>query len=429
MECHTQVSLRILPGSLFHWPLTCVIAVLALAHSANAQALTPAWVELGEDGEAIARIVVNSPQDCPYIQINGASRPMAMRQPIPIGFHPACEFALPPGTKSASVNGRALMLPRKNPARIVVIGDTGCRIKGRFIQDCNHPEKWPFLQVAASAAHEKADLVLHVGDYLYRESPCPEGAEKLCGDSPAGDNWDAWNADFFTPAAELLSAAPWAFTRGNHEDCNRSWRGWFYYLDPHPWDRQCAEYPPAYLIKLGNFQLAILDTSAMREGTLDDAQVAQFSSQLASLHAKNAWLATHYPFWGFAPDFRTGKPAPLVATLQAAWEKAAPAGITLILSGHVHLFEYVSVDQNRPPQLVAGDAGTLLDVPIEASMKGFQLRGARVTSGQSRQVFGYILMTRSGRNWHLELKNDRKEVLITCTVPGSSESCQTAGSD
>ena len=421
----SRVKRQILPQRI----LPCLVALFALAAGARSQALTPAWVELGENGKAIARIVVSTPQDCPAIQINRQSRPMSLRQPMPPGFRPVCEFAIPSGTKSASVNRHALVLPKRNPSRIVVIGDTGCRIKGHFVQDCNHPDNWPFLEVAASAAREKADLVLHVGDYLYRESPCPEESEKLCGGSPAGDNWDAWSADFFTPAAQLLSAAPWAFVRGNHEDCNRTWRGWFYYLDPRAWDGKCAQYPPAYLVKLGKFQLAILDTSAMREGALDETQVALFSSQLGSLHTKNAWLATHYPFWGFAPDFRTGKPVPLVATLQAAWEKAAPAGYTLILGGHVHLFEYVSVDQNRPPQLVAGDAGTLLDVPIQAPMKGVQLRGARVTGGQSREVFGYILMTSSGKGWHLELKNRQQNVLISCTVPGSSESCQTVGSD
>lgn len=405
------------------------IAFCAIVPSAKAQALTPAWVELGEGGKALARIVVNSPQDCPAIQINGAPRPMALREPMPVGLRPVCEFAIPSGTKSASVNGHSLVLPKRNPARVVVIGDTGCRIKGRLVQDCNHPDTWPFLQVAAAAAREKPVLVLHVGDYLYRESPCPEGSEAICGGSPAGDNWEAWNADFFTPATELLSAAPWAFVRGNHEDCNRTWRGWFYYLDPRPWDGMCTEYPPAYLVKLGKFQLAILDTSAMKESDVDETQVAQFTSQLASLHPKNAWLATHYPFWGFYPDSRTGKPAPLTATLQAAWEKAAPRGYTLIVGGHVHLFEYVSVDQARPPQLVAGDAGTRLDVPLQASLNGVQIRGASVIGGQSRQQFGYILMTGAGKVWHLELKNKSQTVLVSCTAPGSSENCQSAGSD
>jgi len=404
-------------------------AILLAAAGARGQGLTPAWVELGEDGKAIARIVVDAPQDCPAIQVDGASRPMSLRQPMPAGLRPVCEFAIPSGAKSASVNARALALPKSDPARVIAIGDTGCRIKGKQIQACNDSALWPFRQVAASAASEKPELLIHVGDYLYRENPCPETSQAMCGGSPAGDNWEAWNADFFEPAAELLGAAPWAFSRGNHEDCNRSWRGWFYYLDPRPWDGTCEEFSAPYLVKLGKFQLAMLDSSATKENDLDEAQVAVFAAQLASLHAENAWLATHYPFWGFNQYSRDALPKPLATVLEAAWEKAAPSGYTLILSGHVHLFEYVSVDHGRPPQVVAGDGGTQMSVPIEMSMKGTQIRGASVMGSRSRQQFGYTMLTREGSHWHLELKDQRQNVLVSCSVPGSSESCQSTGTD
>jgi hypothetical protein len=399
------------------------------AARARGQALTPAWVELGENGKAVARIVVNGPQDCPAILINGASRPMLLRPNMPQGLKPVCEFTIPAGVKSASVNSRPLQLPKRNPARVIAIGDSGCRILRSQIQDCNNPAHWPFQQVAASAAAEKPNLIIHVGDYLYRESLCPETSKAECGGSPAGDNWDAWNADFFEPAAQLLSAAPWVFSRGNHENCERAWRGWFYYLDPRPWDGKCEEYPPPYIITLGKFQIAMLDSSATKEGAIDVAQVEKFAGQLASLHPKNAWLATHYPFWGFYADRASGLPKPLAAALEEAWEKTAPAGYSLILSGHVHLFEYVSVDNGRPPQLVAGDGGTQMDVPIEVSMKGTTFHGARINGSRIREQFGYTLLTKEGKHWHLELKDQRQKVLVSCTVPGSSESCESAGTD
>ena len=75
--------------------------------------------------------------------------------------------------------------------RIVVIGDTGCRLKGTFVQDCNDPVKWPFATVARLAAARHPDLVIHVGDYHYRETPCP--ADRAgCAGSPYGDNWAVW---------------------------------------------------------------------------------------------------------------------------------------------------------------------------------------------------------------------------------------------
>jgi hypothetical protein len=428
MKCSPALNFLARRTALLVRPMAAC-AILLAAINANGQALTPAWVELGEDGKAVARIVVNHPQDCPAIQIDGASRPMSLRPNLPPGLRPACEFAIPSGAKSASVNSRALVLPKADPSRVIAIGDTGCRIKGREIQACNEPALWPFGQIATSAASEKPGLVIHVGDYLYRESPCPERSEAMCGASAAGDNWEAWNADFFTPAAELLGASPWVFSRGNHEDCNRSWRGWFYYLDPRPWDGACETYSAPYLVKLGNFQLAMLDSSATKEHDLDESQAAVFAGQLASLHPQNAWLATHFPFWGFSTEAPGGLPKPLAAVLEAAWEKAAPAGFTLILSGHVHLFEYVSVDHDRPAQVVAGDGGTRMSVPIKISMKGAQIRGASVIGSRSRQQFGYTMLTRDGHVWHLELKDQRQSVLVSCIVPGSSESCQSAGAE
>jgi hypothetical protein len=400
-----------------------------LADCANSQALTPAWVELGENGRALARIVVNGPQDCPVIQIDGASRAMSLRPNMPQGLRPVCEFAIPANAKSASMNARPLVLPKANPARVIILGDTGCRVLRGRVQNCNDPAYWPFRQVAAAAAAEKSNLVLHVGDYLYRESPCPESSQAQCGGSPAGDNWEAWNADFFAPAAELLGAAPWVFTRGNHEDCNRAWRGWFYYLDPRPWDGKCEEYPAPYVVQLGEFQLAVVDSSANKDIMVDEVQVTAYAAQLASLHVKNAWLTTHHPFWGFFTAPIIGLPMPTSATLEEAWDKAAPKDFSLIISGHVHLFEYVSVDSGRPPQLVAGIGGTQMDVPIERSMKGTAIRGARVSGSRIGEKFGYIVLNKEGTNWHLEMKDQQQKVLVTCTVPGSSESCQSAGTD
>ncbi|HWF12694.1 MAG TPA: metallophosphoesterase [Candidatus Acidoferrales bacterium] len=404
-------------------------AILLGARGSYAQALTPAWVELGDEGKAFARIVVNTPQDCPAIQIDGVNKPMSLRPNMPDGLRPACEFAIPAGAKSASVNSQSLVLPKNNTTEIITIGDTGCRIKGRQIQACNDPALWPLREVASSAAAEKPNLIIHVGDYLYRESQCPEASQAQCGGSPAGDNWDAWNADFFEPAAKLLSAAPWAFTRGNHEDCNRAWRGWFYYLDPRPWSGKCEEYSAPYIVKLGNFQLAMLDSAWINENIVDERELQITVAQLSSLQAKDAWLVTHHPFWGFYTDQRSGLPKPTTPVLEEAWEKAEPKNFNLILSGHVHLFEYVSVDNRRPPQIVAGDGGTQMDVPIEISVKGTTIRGATVNGSRIREQFGYTMLTKEGKYWHLELKNRGAKVLVTCTVPESSESCQSAGTD
>ena len=402
---------------------------LVAAALAGGQPLSPAWVAVGEGSQAIVRIVVASGRDCPAIKIDGATHPMPIRQPVPPGLRPACEFAIPTGVKKASVNGQALVLPRGNPSRVIAIGDTGCRIKGDELQDCNDPQQWPFAQVAGQAAQERPDLVIHVGDYLYRESPCPAGKQAMCGGTPAGDNWDAWNADFFTPAAKLLAAAPWAFSRGNHEDCERSWRGWFYYLDPRPWNGTCQVYSPPYLVTLGTFELVMLDSASVSANALNQEQAALYATQLASLHPTHAWLADHHPFWGMREDVDAGKPAPVSPTLAEAWDRASPSGIDLILSGHVHLFELFSYDHGRPTQLVAGDGGTDLSDPLVGSLLSAAARGASILSGQSQRQFGYSLLTRHGKTWDLMLKNRVRHILENCTIPNGRASCQTPAAE
>jgi hypothetical protein len=397
--------------------VTTAILTLAMAGVLAGQALSPAWVEVGEGGRAVARIIISSPRDCPVIQIDGRAQPMPLRQPIPEGLRPACEAAIPAGAQAASVNGQELVLPHGRPSRVVVFGDTGCRIKGDEIQACNDPNLWPFAQVSATAAEERPNLVIHVGDYLYRESPCPAGSQTLCGGTPNGDNWEAWNADFFAPAAKLLAAAPWAFSRGNHEDCNRSWRGWFYYLDPRPWNGACEAFSPPYVVKLGTFELVMLDSASVSANTLNPKQAELYEKQLASLHvAPGAWLADHHPFWGVRTDGKDGKPAPVSLTLEDAWEQAAPKGISMVLSGHVHLFELLSFDVPRPVQLVAGDGGTKLADPIEESIRNINVRGAMVVAGDSQHQFGYTLLTRRGQSWGLTLKNRTREVLLQCVI-------------
>ena len=99
--------------------------------------------------------------------------------------------------------------PKTDSRRIVVVGDTGCRIKvlangaGDPIQDCANPEAWPWPRIAAAAARTRPDLVIHVGDYHYREY-CDD-AERcrsvIAHGVVVNYGWTGWDADFFAPAA------------------------------------------------------------------------------------------------------------------------------------------------------------------------------------------------------------------------------------
>ena len=402
---------------------------LFAAGLAHAQLLTPPWIELGDNGRVLARVVVAS-DSCPAINVDGVDRAMLLRTPVPAGFQPLCEFALPSAAKAASITTsigvQALHLPTPDPASVVVIGDTGCRIKDARVQDCNDMSKWPLQSVADSAASTKPDLIIHVGDYLYRETACPVDSQYKCGGTPIGDNWDTWNADFFAPAAKLLAAAPWAFSRGNHEDCKRAWRGWFYYLDPRPWTNICWVYTPAYVVRLGAQQLAMLDSSATVEDSLDPKQVAEFTAELRSLHVEHAWLVDHHPFWGVKPGDGGKGVKPLSLPLEAAWKQASPQGIDMILSGHTHLFAVIPFGPDRPMQIVSGDGGTELSAPIPASIDGTVIEGAAVRGSQTRIDFGFTWLRRSKDGWDLTLRSTAGTAIVQCAIKDGNAACGSA---
>ena len=113
---------------------------------------------------------------CPVVTADGAavaSHPRnAPDQAFPVQV---CEARVPATTARLAAGGVALPVLPAQVNRIVVIGDTGCRVEGRAVQDCNDPQAWPFAAIARAAAARRPDLVLHVGDYYYREGPCPAG--------------------------------------------------------------------------------------------------------------------------------------------------------------------------------------------------------------------------------------------------------------
>ena len=201
-------------------------------------------MQTGPEGSVIAR-VISLKERCPDIVLDGVRVQMSVRSEPSEQFPVlVCETEVPGGTESARVGGRDLKLPKQNSTKIVIIGDTGCRLEtGDPPQSCNDPQAWPFEKVARTAASLEPDLVIHVGDYLYREDACPEG-DTGCEGSPFGDNFATWDADFFRPADSLLRNAPWVFSRGNHEECSRAGPGWFNFLDPNPPFPECEEFYP-----------------------------------------------------------------------------------------------------------------------------------------------------------------------------------------
>lgn len=430
-----------------------LMASLALCPPAWAD--DPVWLQIAPGPKLLARTVTDGV--CPPILVDGKPQPMqpragSVKADEVTGFRLACQADVT-SARSASIKGVALALPQGTPKRILVLGDTGCRIKAEGegdeddaqggndvkykIQDCNDPKAWPFAQVAAVAAAEKPDLIIHVGDYLYREARCPADHTEDCGGSPWGDNWQTWDADFFTPADPLLKAAPWVFVRGNHEICKRAGSGWNYYLDGAAFSPTCSDHEAPWAVRLGRFQAWVIDSSAAPDDapTPADAQkaaqeVALFTQQLQQAKAEQfqgAWLISHRPIWGIKAGSKGERDQlrTLNETLQQAWALSPIPGVDLVLSGHIHLFEALALKGSKPPaQLVLGDGGTKLAHKIKSVPKDFAFGGVTVADATVYADFGYAILEADDAGWKLKLKSREGKKLATCTVDRAKTRCQ-----
>ena len=453
--------------------MTMVAALGAGPARAEVGAIAAAYVVLGEDGSPQARVITTA-DDCPLIQADG--KPLAMQVRAPAGTEPLrptrsdpkdskpsqfpvliCEATLPPGVAHASVEGRILPTPLAAPKRIVVIGDTGCRLKKSddAYQACNAPNQYPFAKVAAAAAAWKPDLVVHVGDYLYRENACDVAKHPGCAASPWGYGWDAWNADFFTPGAALLTAAPWVAVRGNHESCNRAGQGWWRFIDPRPLlaGRDCedpakddvGDYSDPYAVPLGEgAQIVVMDSSnapadPIPAGNPQAAKYRKLYTDMAALAQRQPYsiVVDHHPLLGFSAQVSPTTQQPYLTPgnlgLQSAFGALNPLlfppTVQMLLSGHVHVWQQVSFSSAHPTQFITGFSGTQEDVvPIPAKLP----EDARVAPGAVVQAFsswvdgfGFMTLERTGKeSWAVEVHDQNGDVVNRCKVIGRHSHCE-----
>jgi len=427
-------------------------------------AVLSTFVVVGPDGGMTARAITTAPT-CPSIDVAGRRQTMTIRaapetapqRPARFVGAPAkpaafpvltCETILPAKVRSARIGDRKLPLAPARIRRIAVIGDTGCRTPN---QACNDPDQFPFASIAATIAAWKPDVVLHVGDYLYRETPCP-AASAGCAGSPWGYGFDAWSADFFGPADPLLRAAPWVLVRGNHESCSRAGQGWWRFMDPgplrprrdcnDPTDDDIGDYSPPYAVGLGGGrQLIVYDSSNVPPAggfPPADPRMQRYGAdvrriQSLAARAPHNILADHHPVLGLGARFGAdgevqvypGNEA-LQSVFGAVWPSLAPPTVDLLLAGHIHLWEAISFSSPHPAQVIAGFSGTEEDiVPLPLSPGVDPAPGASVETLSSWVAgFGYMTLQAKGReSWRMKVRDVRGHVVNTCDLKRRRLTC------
>lgn len=252
----------------------------------------------------------------------------------------------------------------KNKDEIVMItlGDTGCRGKKGQPHCSTSNADWPFYKLIQVAATDyEPDFVIHVGDYRYFQ----EGY--------SADTWFYWHQDFFSPAQKLLLTAPWAFSRGNHEQCHNSWApywygsGWLYFFEPtlSLETSRCPEKPDEILVDPWYFDVTTAGLEPYRFVMIDTAPdfpanekarhkfSQQMRNQLSSAldmasEVTGAWWISHRPFqslsyykktWHYSDEnIRRVLNSALAGKTQLCTPTCSP---NTILSGHMHQYQNI----------------------------------------------------------------------------------------
>lgn len=395
----------------------------ALVH-ANDDGVIAAWVQYTVDGVEARAVSTGS---CPRLRVDRRAIEMSERaQPTEAHPNTVCAAEIPAGTRSIRLRGEHLPVPpRKRLRRIVVMGDTGCRLSAShgLYQECNNNSLWPFARVARSVEAAAPDVIIYTGDYIYREDKCPRG-DMGCKHSPFGDKQKTWEADWLFPAAPIHAAAPLVLIRGNHETCKRAGTGWFRYLDARPLPADCEDSTDPWVVDLGAVQVGVMDV-ANTEDENEEPLDWLFAQQLDELDrnlTKRSWIAAHRPFWGFGADDDTGKLVTPTETLQDAVREAGlPRTTQFLIGAHIHLAEVLDFGGKRPPQLIAANSGTQL-VPYVDPPK--RIDGVAIRSLEVLYQYGFVVMDHQGRNrWSISFRDIEGRELERCHLQGRRVRC------
>jgi predicted phosphodiesterase len=428
------------------------LELLILPNTAAAGTLA-AWVQLvGPGRNANIRVITDDPH-CPSLETDGADLPMQVRAApgpflkpgadTPAASFPvlACEATVPPGKSSIHLDGKSLPLPAADIRRIVVLGDTGCRInRKKKPQDCVN--EWPYHKIARHAAASRPDLVIHVGDYLYRESCNADTTD--CSNMQTGYGWEEWRDDFFKPSAPLFAAAPWIMVRGNHEICTRAGEGWFRFLHHAGPSNECTPMNGFFVISLGSIGFVVMDSGQIANEKVvdnnaddDDEDVADSAdandivaalrrnyAEISGRVPSPAWLLTHVPFNAVKLNKATGDDQIVSTVQQRAIGDLLSKDIEMIVSGHVHMFEALSFANGnppRPPQLVVGTGGVKL---AKKPKKPHEIDGIPVSDALIVKSFAYMVWDWAGTSWRGALFDENGSQIARCRLGSHELSCE-----
>lgn len=294
--------------------------------------------------------------------------------------------------KSVTFDSKTVTINKKIE-KIAVVGDSGCRIKidknGKGqIQNCDNKNSWPAKKVADAIFLHKPDLVIHVGDYHYREK-CKN--KEICkefdiDDDDIGYDYNIWEDDFFDPYENLLESTPFVFARGNHESCARAWQVYKAALSPYKYQecnandtgttlsKNATEKP--YKLNLNGDNFVIFDSSGDDDEGFVEDDYAVYQKTFAQYANYKSVFVIHHPIFNLNSADNTSRKKAYIESSYRPY---------LILSGDTHMLEHMQTKHST--QIIAGGGGsTLYGLPeIKTSFK----------NPKQFNIFGFTILNKT----------------------------------
>lgn len=378
------------------------IAVVTGPNASAQSAPVAAWVQWAADGTAHARAISRT-TSCPNVIAGTTVIAMTQRAgPNPSFPDRVCDVQLPSSVAHASVETLPLPLVPRVVKRIAIIGDNGCRTTVAAVETCNDPAVWPFPAIVRSIVAAHPDLVIHLGDYVFRTSLCPTGIH--CTETDFADNANEWLSDYFRPMAPLLAIAPIVQVRGTNESCDLN--GWSRYLTGAPTSTCVAHEPPSF-IRFENLLLGNVDDSG--DEIEAEMQPPLFIADLKAVQARasaaqrDTWVLSHRPAITYLLTNENSPPAPDVAAY---------------LSGHVHVFGAYSL-LSEGALVLAGLGGNGYSSNDETKM-------LVALGGVTEREFGYVLADRDSTGWTISVHDSDGTLHRSCRMAARKITCGPA---
>ena len=433
--------------------------------SASDNSVKAAWIQYAMSHGWEVRALSDTGH-CPSLEWDGAPLPLKVRagpgtlpprdgkgasDSRPAVFElTSCELPVPASATRLRVGHFDLPVPHSQLHHLVLMGDSGCRMKAaeEAFQDCLDPQAWPFARVNDTAASMHPDLVIHVGDLHYRESPCPVGRPG-CAGSPWGYGDDVWMEDFFRPTASLRASAPWVVARGNHEACDRAGLGWFRFLAATDFSPalSCesaanddeANFTHPFAVALDTqTQLIVFDSAAVSSKPYKSDSPAYrrylaLMDEVAALarDKPHSIFVNHHPALAFGGS-ASGKAKPgtqgLISVLAAHDPtRLYPPGIDLVVNGHVHMFQALDFSSGQPATVLTGNGGSAMEgyVNPESAFQTPVAPGAVLSHFETQPGFGFATLDLVTDSWELKEWSPTGQLLRRCTIALQSLRCGT----